>query len=491
MESCFVRLAGRGTSVSTRLAAVASLAVAALSPMYAQVVTPKTVPIRQDNQFAIFPSTRAGMADAGIALDDTLADPFGNPAKATSIRTSVVFTSPFAHGVSAGRGGGTTLPIGGFVTGGNWVGGGVLAIQQLNHVGTQGFGNRTTSNQYANAVLARRFANGFSVGGSAYVAALNAVDGVDLLYQGNDRLLQQGSLFDARLGVTKSWARKRFEAEVVHSRTDIDQDVHYTRTVFSPSSPPATTTREDHNIDKTLIWSGHTQYTQAFADSGWRVAVLATGSRLSHPKIPNYQIQNIPRDPGTTWGFNFGLGLARTIGRTTVGIDVVEEPMAADTWGTAERDTAIVGGGIIAAGGRTVSNRFMFANSHVRVGMDHDFASDDPDNKFGVQLGLGAYSINYRLHQTNHVQRTERWQDEGWTEWTPTFGLRWTRKTFTIHYTYRRTCGPGSCVDFAMGDKITIPPASTGGVIAAPSSPLNINGGTAHSHRLLLVVPIR
>ena len=43
-----------------------------------------------------------------------------------------------------------------------------------------------------------------------------------------------------------------------------------------------------------------------------------------------------------------------------------------------------------------------------------------------------------------------------------------------------------------MGDKVNvIAPVSPGGVIAAPSSPLTIDGGTAHVHQLMLMIPVR
>ena len=77
MNSCFVRPAVR----SVALFVVASTAA------HGQLVTPKTVPIHQDEQFSIFPSLRAGMAGVGIALDDTLSDPFVNPAKTARVRT--------------------------------------------------------------------------------------------------------------------------------------------------------------------------------------------------------------------------------------------------------------------------------------------------------------------------------------------------------------------------------------------------------------------
>src|SRR6185503_3917657 len=114
-----------------------------------------------------------------------------------------------------------------------------------------------------------------------------------------------------------------------------------------------------------------------------------------------------------------------------------------------------------------------------KVGIGHDIATSDSTGVLGLQFGLNAYSINYRLHQTNHVQRTERWQDEGWTEWTPTFGIRWRTHDFELQYSFRYTCGPSDC-GFSIlpsGDKVTVSgPVTPGGVIAAPSSPLTIDG---------------
>ena len=36
---------------------------------------------------------------------------------------------------------------------------------------------------------------------------------------------------------------------------------------------------------------------------------------MDHPKIPNYEIMNIPRDPGTSWSYNLGVGIARDDGQ--------------------------------------------------------------------------------------------------------------------------------------------------------------------------------
>jgi hypothetical protein len=334
--------------------------------------------------------------------------------------------------------------------------------------------------------------DGLSVGGSAYVAGLNAVDGVPLLYAGSDRIVQSGTLSDFRLGMTKAWGERKLEFLVVNNRTAMTQDVHYTTRTFPQGGGVITTERQDHNLDHTVIWGAHTQYMQPVGKDGWRVGWLATANHLSHPKIPNYQLQNIPRDPGTTYGYNVGVGAGRVVRGTSFGIDVIDEPMFSTTWGTAGVDTTGATGIVVRAGERTVSNKFNFSNATIRVGLGHQITmAKDSSSAFGFQLGLIAHSINYRLQQTNHVQGTHRVQDEGWTEWTPTLGFRWRTKDFEMVYTYRRTCGPSACIDIMSGDKVNIVQPSPGGIIAAPSSPLTVDGGTSHLHRIMMSVPIR
>src|SRR5215211_2173665 len=69
MISCFVRLVGRSGSVSRRSTVFAgTMLLGAFTAAHGQLVTPKTVPIHQDEQFAIFPSMRAGMGGLSIAL---------------------------------------------------------------------------------------------------------------------------------------------------------------------------------------------------------------------------------------------------------------------------------------------------------------------------------------------------------------------------------------------------------------------------------------
>jgi hypothetical protein len=497
MKSCFVRPVVRRAASPRRSSPLAAIMLfAAGTAGHAQLVTPKTVPIHQDEQFAIFPSVRAGMGGASIALDDSLADPFENPARATRVKrgTGTVFSLPFSHALSTGHGGGSTLPLGGEGRVGPWAGAVLIALQHLNEEPTSavvGSGSQSGSNQYASFALARQLSSSISLGVSAYVADLGVMDGADLLYSGSDRMVQSGSARDFRAGLAKEWGDRHLDLLLNTTRSDLEQDVHYT--IYNWSVYPATTTeRSDQNADRTLSWGGSARYVQPFGDDGWRVGVLATASRLWHPEIPNYPLQAIPRDPGSTNAFNLGLGLARTVDASSFALDLVEEPMYSRTWGTAARDTAIAGGGTLHAGERTVDNRFTFSNFHLRAGFGYDFMmGQDSVSMWGIQYGIGAYSIRYRLRQANHVQGTEQVRDEGWVEWTPTLGLSLRTHAWTLRYNFRYTCGPADCVDFMSGDKVNVTAPASGAIIAAPSATSSVNGGTTHVHQLMMTVPIR
>src|SRR3989337_896055 len=121
MKPSFVGAGRALTSVSNVVWAVCSCGVLAI-PIEgsSQVVTPKTVPVLQSGQFEIFPSARAGMGGAVIAVDDTLLDPFVNPAKATRIGVGHIYSAPFFHSISGARGGGRSLPVGGGASCGSW-----------------------------------------------------------------------------------------------------------------------------------------------------------------------------------------------------------------------------------------------------------------------------------------------------------------------------------------------------------------------------------
>jgi hypothetical protein len=501
MKPSFVG-AGRATPPVSNIFWVAiwcwMLAVPIESP--AQVVTPKTVPVLQSGQFDIFPSARTGMGGAVIAVDDTLLDPFVNPAKTTRVGVGHIFGAPFFHSISGARGGGRSLPVGGGGSWGRWSATGLFTLQQLDRAGpiwNLSTSDRSASNQYVAGSLARRVTQSTSLGLGVQLASLDAIDGVDLLYGGSDRIEQSGRLADFRVGLTKeTGADRHLEVMLVHARTDMRHDVRFTTWRWDPvAQQTIREQRTDLNQDRTHIWGLHSEYSRPVGSEGWRLGWLGTVNRLSHPKIPNYVIQNIPRDPGTTHSFNAGLGIARFVGGTSFAADLIYEPMFADTWADAANDTAVVGGGTIAAGEKTVENTFRFNNVKLRFGAGGDFAiRRDSGTVFGYQFGLGLHAINYRLQQANHVQRTFRTQREDWIEWTPTLGLRLRSRDLDVMYNFSVTCGPGACgqdggqVVFAAPDAVAL---AAGGIIAAPSGELFMESGALKVHKFTISLPIR
>jgi hypothetical protein len=495
MESFIVRRSGG----AVRLDAGVVLAVVLVAHNAGgQLVTPRTIPVKQSEQFQIFPTSLPGSGGVSIAVDDTLGDLFVNPAMATRLRRAVAFGAPYVHGISDDQGGGRTLPGGVALSRGRWSGAVFGAMQEINRKGpvaARSTSDRTATNSYLSSTLARRIGNSLSVGAAAYHADIEAVDGVDLLYAGSDRIDQGGSVTDLRVGAVREWKGGRVgELLLLHNRTAMSHRVHYAQTWNATRrtfEPPA---REEINDDRTHIWGAHASYVQPVGDSGWRVGGVATANRLDHPKIPNYTlVSNIPRDPGTTYSFNFGLGASQTIGRSVLALDFVLEPMMSHTWALAENDTARANTGVIRAGEKTVKNDFLFRNKKLRFAFGRTAAPPDSGVSFGYLFSLGMYSIDYRLVQDNYVQGTHRLQYERWKEWTPSFGLQWRSRAATIGYTFAVTCGAGAgCVPLASGDKIeVVSPVTPGGIITAPTQSIRFESGTEWSHRFSIVVPLR
>jgi len=489
-----------------RILVTASLLSLAGTVAQAQLITPRTVPIHQAEQFEIFPSQWPGMGGVSIALPDTLGDVWSNPAKATRLRVGSVQVAPFTH--TATSGGGQSIPVSLLQTGGSFAGGMLFTLQELERRDAWWnlpISDRRASNMYVAGVLARRFPRGLSLGTSVSLADLGGVDGVGALYASSDRVRQTGSQVDARLGLTKDFdGGATLELVAVGYRYRMTHDVHYPETwrwppcgacpQFGPCecTPVSTPARTEVNLDRTSAAGVHAVYLTPQTTEGWRIGYLFTANRLTHPKIPNYQIQNIPRDPGNTNAFNAGVGLLRTVGRSTFGVDVVLEPMRSRTWADAARDTLDVDGGVIRAGAHTVDNRFRFTNSRINVGFAHELAGgSDSAFALGFQGGVGMRAIRYTLDQSNHVTKASRTQDEAWTEWSPAFAITLRNRDISVSYARTYTCGP-SCFRFDNQVFLVAEAAPAApGVIAAPSEPLRFDGGSSGTHRITVSIRMR
>ncbi len=504
MRSCFVRLAGRSNTIRrTLIPGLASLALGvAATAAHAQLVSPKSIPVLQDGQFAVFPSAFGAMASS-MALDDTLLDPFVNPARAARIQQRSVFGAPFLHGISDDRGGGSTLPLGGYTSSGDWAAAGLVALQRMDNKSRWGYPQNgyTPNNQFAALSVARRLGNGVSVGMSGFWAALTSTDGARQLYAGANGLSESGQVSDIRVGVSKELPSDgHVDLLLLRNRFDVAEDVGY-ETVTWNTLTPATDIGEryESNRDRSDTYGVHARYVQPIGIDGWSLGWIATANKINHPHIADYTIQqvvSIPRDPGTTYGYNLGMGAANTDGHATFSMEAIVEPIYSSSWATASSAFVSVAGATLNAGDHTVDNRFHFTNDRLRFGFANEMnVGPDTSTWLGLQLGLDVYHVKYRLHQTDHVFLRSATSDQHWTETTPSIGFRLRGSRADVMWTFRLTCTDhGSCDLISMGDKVTnVTNTSTSGgaVLAAPTGPLWFNSGHSYVQQLMISIPIR
>ena len=148
----------------------------------------------------------------------------------------------------------------------------------------------------------------------------------------------------------------------------------------------------------------HLDYTRPLEAEGWQVGGRVTGNVKSHPKIPNYTLMSIPRDPGDSWAWDFGVGVAKQTPSSVFGIDLVYEPVWTETWADAAAPTPTLGGDTIPAGDMTVFNAFRFDNAILRAGLSGRL--DRLQLAFGLQLKRFAYTLD----QTDFVMERRRRQ---------------------------------------------------------------------------------
>ena len=500
-------------------ACVASLSSLVCGPAAAQLISIKTVPVAEGDQFGFLPSMNLGMAGVSIALADTLLDPFGNPAKASRLHKTYAFGAPSFYSVSSNAGSGRTLPLGGFAQRGSSFAGFALALQEVSgprrdevsppiafadassvSVATTAFPStpRTRTNQYAVAMLGRSIPESkLSLAASVFWSGLSAIDGVDLLYAGSQNIKQFGQAVDFRVGMLKEWTGDQsLEAVLVHNRFAMTHDVMYLDPFWDPTlRQTLPRARLEHNPDRTNTWGLHLQYERPLVDSTRRIGGIFTANRMSHPKIPNYEIMNIPRDPGYSSAFNVGVGVSETDGPVTFGLDAILEPIWSHTWADAAAPTATSGGAMLPAGAKTIENRFNFMNAILRAGLSRDFKLDASESRVRIQGGLQLRAISYHLDQYSHVLEAGREQDESWSEWTYTFGTSLRFPELEVHYRWRATTGTGrpGLAGPQFGNRVDLQLAASGGrnFLVAPAGDLALTPVRVTTHQFSVSVPLR
>jgi hypothetical protein len=496
-----------------------------VGPARAQLIPIKTIPIAQGDQFQIFPSNNLGMGSVSIALADSLYDPFMNPAMGTRFQGGRFFSAPTLYSVSRNTGGGRSLPFAVLARSSKWYGGLALALQQVdpsrpprpngfigvvatpNSFNTAvdppipGPDDRAHGNEYAFAMLGRDLPGSkISIGASALWTGLHALDGVDLLYAGSQRVAQAGHILDLRLGAVKAWPGQRgdrsLEALVLHNGFAATHTVTFVDLFWDPGSESfRQRARIEQNADRTNTWGLHVKYTLPFTASGWRVGWIATLNQASHPKIPNYELANvpaIPRDPGHSTAVDFGVGLSKVRGPATFGVDLVYEPIRSYTWADADAPVSTALGDTLMPGAKTVENHFHFSNTLLRIGAGRDIEIEGLGRAVGLQFGLMLRSVHYTLNQQDNVQALQRRLTTGWMEWTPTWGLSLRFPEFEIRYRGRVTHGAGrpQTSNFLVPWGVRDLAVASGTILAAPNGPLNLADVNTITHQISLSVPL-
>jgi len=492
----------RGALSAPVFLAAALLALPA--PAAAQLIQIKTVPVASGDQFLLFPSENLAMGGAGLAMADSLGDPFSNPATGSRISESIFFASPTFYGISDRNGSGRSLPLGALFTSGQWFGGGSFSLQELKGAErdriwpflairepwdswawpmpepVQDLSEASARNLYAFGMLGYRIPHlGLSIGVSGSYADLGAVDGVELLYAMSREIDQSGHVSDLRLGLLKEWeSGQSMEVVLVRNKLRMQHDVSYLNLIWEPVPP-----------DTFPIPQWRTRVEERpLNPNGWTVGWSLTANRKDHPKIPNYEIQNIPRDPGETWAYALGGGLAKTEGPARFAVDLILEPIRSETWADAASDTTSVNGKVIKAGEKTVENDFLFTNALIRAGASWDYRIAT------FRGGLQIRSISYELDQFDRIQVSKRTQEESWMEWTPSFGVSLKLEGVTLHYAGRITTGTGR-----PGTRWSENRLAEAGVFSmdstdfllAPTGPLTLQDARVTTHQLSVVIPMR
>ena len=457
----------------------------------AQLVSLKTIPVATGDQFLIFPSQNMSMGGVHISLRDSLLDHWVNPAQGARIKGMQISSSPVYYSIGNGYGNARSMPLAVIGNKGAWYGGASFTLQAMNTADNQNWWGpevRTLSenigeNKYLAGFFGRKLCN-TSIGVSAYWASLSALDGVDLLYANSESIHQEGDLTDLRIGLTRAFNRGG-ELEFLYLRNELDMKHEVMYMDWGIAEPFE---RIETNLDHTVTQGLHLAHQSPVDDFGWAYGALFTVNQKTHPKIPNYEIMNIPRDPGTTLGYNLGCGISKINGNSTFGIDVIYEPIKSHTW--AEADTHMVSSDdeLIRPGDKTVENYFDFSNWVLRTGLGWKHANRN------FQLGMQMRSIHYWLDQTDFIAVTERDQEEYWVEWTTTWGVSMDFDEFTIRYSGKTTMGtgrPGVDTQWLWRGGMLEDVSMGGDFIIAPSDDLTLQEARVMTHQISISLPIR
>jgi hypothetical protein len=406
------------------------------------------------------------MGGLSIALPDSALDPFINPAKGARLSGSRVFGAPTFFSVTRKAGGGLTLPLGASVSSGAWFTQLLVAMQDIDRTGNDGpvvqplaaadsrvpqptsdviptdDDKASRENRYVHGMLGRRLGHGFSLASSASWWRLNAVDGVELYYPLSERVRQHGEASDVRIGVLKEFGRGHsLEAVALHNRFAMNQDVASTETLWDPTLRQFTSrSRVEPNADSRDAWGLHLAYLRPLADSTWHLGTILTGNRIAQPRLPAYDLPEVPADAGRAQAFNVGAGISRSHGPLVAGVEAIYEPIWSRSWVRADEATETRDGTPIDAGTRVLENHFRFHNAIARLGV----AIAVPlagEHALSLETGGQLRAIRYQLEQQDVLQAARVASTQSWNEWTRSWGVSYRFAGAAVQYRGNLTTG--------------------------------------------------
>jgi hypothetical protein len=456
----------------------------------AQFISVKSLPVSTGDQFLIYPSQNISMAGLNIGFEDKWLDAFNNPANGSDIHNLNLFVLPTFYNTSDNLGGASTLPLTLFLKNNDWFGVISFALQQHEGASINNnfwgqelvniHSNRNNSNKYGLISIGKKLSSSnWMVGASFFSAGLGAVDGVDLLYNQSTKIEQDGNIYEFRTGLFYKDDTSIFETIVLYNTYKMEHNVEYISAPWMSMQRVA-----EINKDKTNTWGIHLGYKEKPKENKLQIGAIATLNYKSHPKIPNYSIMNIPRDPGDSWCYNFGVGLGSENETTRFGIDLIYEPIWSNTWAEAAELIELENDRKIYPGQKTIENDFSFDNIIGRIGYLTKI------NNVDLSAGLEIYHRSYSLVQRDFISINKRSQEEKWAEYTWSWGAELHFKYFDIKYNGHIITGAGIPGVFRSTFENFSGAKFLSDFVVAPSGSLNLDYKTTSMHQFIIHVPI-
>lgn len=454
----------------------------------AQGISVKTVPLLSTNQFSLIPSFRDDMGGVSIAVRAGLQDLFINPGNYDPSTRSQWFINPRlshwnfsqetsmryngqSHGFyleqNSAKSGIFTFPLGFLFASKNIYTGAMAGVQALSAHNWQSAHFKASNfpwSWFGGLYLARiKMAIGVGVD---YVR-IRGVDGVYLLYPNAMRLTQKGSARQLRLGL---------------SGTRANED-HWSLSGSGYWFKILQTERNLVNKDENNGWLIQANYMKKIS-APLTLGVSIVADWRHHPKIPEYPLAGIPRDPGNTQALNFGLGLKWQNESTLFALDLIYEPVDVKTWADAAADFTNWDSTFYRAGKVIMRNDYQFSNRMIRTGVQIK-----PTRWLSFATGALVKLYQYDYYQNdflNHTERTGKPQRQ-WSETTWTGGIKIHTGNLVLTYSLRLQTGTGLLEPqwlrgwFAAEDGIDFSKAD---FLIPPTVPLNVTPVTYYTQWL-------